>query len=189
MPLNDNLPVGSVIIWAGDPNELPSNWKVCNGKELRKSDYSGLYSVLGTYWEDDKGTGADFFRIPDLRGVFLRGVNGGRNDTFQDVDLNSRVRLKGGASISLDSPGSYQKDAVIKHRHSIAQQSWGGEFSTPQGISGNTANADGNFDSSQLATGIDRNNVPLAIENYGSGNETRPVNAYVYFVIKVKQDL
>ena len=43
----DNLPVGTVIIWVGDPNDLSSNWEVCNGKQLKKTDYADLYGILG----------------------------------------------------------------------------------------------------------------------------------------------
>jgi hypothetical protein len=32
----DNLPIGTILIWAGDPGDLPSTWKVCNGKQLKK---------------------------------------------------------------------------------------------------------------------------------------------------------
>jgi microcystin-dependent protein len=188
MPLNDNLPIGSVIIWAGDPNELPSSWKVCNGKELLKTDYATLYGILGTYWNNDKGDQTNFFRIPDLRGVFLRGVNDGRTGNYSDKDSKNRFRLNGSQDLTLNSPGSFQQEAIAKHSHQIVQQSWGGVYTTPQGISGNTSDKDGNFDSSQLSTGIDRNNVPLVIAEFG-GEETHPVNAYVYFVIKVKQDL
>lgn len=189
MPLNDNLPVGSIIIWAGDPNELPVNWKVCNGKDVLKSDCPELYAVLGTYWDNDKGAGADRFCLPDLRGVFLRGVNEDRNDGYRDVDVEKRVRLKKGASPLPNSPGSFQLDAVKKHNHDIEMQSWGGIYATPEAVSGNTAGSDGNIDSSQISDGYDRNSVPLVITDYGSSIETRPVNAYVYFIIKIKEGL
>lgn len=188
MPLNDNLPVGSIIIWPGAGNDLPNNWMVCDGAELNKNDYSELFSALRTYWDNDDGSSANFFNIPDLRGVFLRGVNNGREGDYKDPDLINRERLKGGTGLAKDLPGSYQRAEIERHNHGIEDQFWGDESSRPEGVSGNTANLDGNFDSSQLATGIDRNNVPLVISHYG-GNETRPVNAYVYFIIKVKHDL
>jgi hypothetical protein len=80
-----------------------------------------LYGTLGTRWDNDNGYVADFFSIPDLRGVFLRGVNDDRNDGYHDREVNKRVRLKGDSTVSMDDAGSYQKDTVGKHDHYLGQ--------------------------------------------------------------------
>ncbi len=181
----DNLPIGTILIWAGDPGDLPATWKVCNGKQLKKTDYPDLYGTLGTRWDNDLGYQADFFSIPDLRGVFLRGVNDDRNDGFQDKNVAQRIRLKGNSTISMDDAGSYQKDSIGKHNHEIVNQTFGGKTSRPLAVSGNVSPADGDLDGSGNVTGYDKHSVPLIIDNYGI-EETRPVNAYVYYIIKVK---
>jgi microcystin-dependent protein len=167
---SDNMPIGTIIIWAGDPGDLPPSWKVCNGKQLKKTDYAELYGTLGTRWDNDNGYQADFFSLPDLRGVFLRGVNDDRVDGYQDLDVDSRVRLKGNSAVSMDDAGSYQRCDVQSHLHALK-----GVITT--GVANGAAGPDGN---SYHGWGT----IP-ATENSG-GRETRPVNAYVYFVIKVK---
>ena len=172
MPINDNLPVGSILIWAGDPTDLPSTWKVCNGKALKKTDYSTLFSVLGTNWDKDEGFHTDFFNIPDLRGVFLRGVNDQRSDEFRDKDLDRRTRLKSDSTISKDLAGSFQIDGVGTHHH---------QYDSPFG-SGGESNAGTSKDPTSK-------NVQKTYLTHGNqpDNQTRPVNAYVYYIIKVKE--
>jgi microcystin-dependent protein len=49
----------------------------CNGAIVRKADYADLYSVIkDTYTNVLSG---DHFRLPDLRGEFVRGWDNGRN--------------------------------------------------------------------------------------------------------------
>lgn len=170
---NDNLPVGSIIIWAGDQQDLPENWRVCNGKSLKKTDYATLYSVLGEIWIKDEGYSRDFFNIPDLRGVFLRGVNDQRTDNFRDPEVGSRIRLKGDSTLSKDLPGSFQTGSVQSHSHAL--KAGGGSSGPRQALSVDAA-VNNNHDLSK----------PPLTALAGSA-ETRPVNAYVYFVIKVKE--
>lgn len=70
--LGGSAPVGSIMIYTG--NTAPHGWKICNGESLHKSAYPGLFGIIGyTYG----GTG-DLFKIPDLRGEFVRGFDAGR---------------------------------------------------------------------------------------------------------------
>lgn len=163
------MPVGAIIIWAGDQSDVPFNWRVCNGKSLKKTDYATLYSVLGENWVTDVGFHTDFFNIPDLRGVFLRGVNDERSDSFRDPDIEQRVKLKGDSTLSKDLPGSYQTCMIQTHAHTMTS---GGGSSGPRSALSIDTHAEQERGSS--ATG---------------GNETRPVNAYVYFIIKVKESI
>jgi microcystin-dependent protein len=162
----DNLPIGTIMIWAGDPNALPPTWRVCNGTQLKKTDYAELYGTLGTRWDNDNGYSADFFSIPDLRGVFLRGVNDDRNDGYHDPNVDKRVRLKGDSTISMDSAGSYQKDDLKEHTHNF--MAGGGSSGPRDAVSIDTRHE---YQRGTYATG---------------GQETRPVNAYVYYIIKVR---
>lgn len=70
-------PVGSILAFAGVFSDSPdADWRPCWGQSLLQSDYSDLWKVIGTAWDrgDNPGT---TFRLPDLRGFFLRGVAGG----------------------------------------------------------------------------------------------------------------
>ncbi|WP_375646028.1 phage tail protein [Bartonella sp. CM87QHHN] len=76
---------------------LPDGWLPCDGKAYLRSDYPALYEAIGIRWG-----GADSwtkFNVPDLRGVFLRGV-----DDEREID---RFRYL----------GTLQNDAMRKHDH------------------------------------------------------------------------
>lgn len=66
------LPVGTVMYYAA--NKTPTGWLVCNGATLDVDAYPQLFNVLGyTY-----GGSGNKFKLPDLRGEFLRGFDGNR---------------------------------------------------------------------------------------------------------------
>lgn len=74
-----DLPPGT-IQWFAMPT-APAGWLECDGRLLNKVTGSGLYEALWTaigyvYNKPADGT-ADNFRIPDLRGQFLRGWDHG----------------------------------------------------------------------------------------------------------------
>lgn len=76
-------------------------WDACKETAILDTDW-----LAGHYTAFSLGDGATTFRVPDLRGVFLRGVDGGSG---HDPDAASRL---GG-----DAPGSLQEDAVGEHCH------------------------------------------------------------------------
>ncbi|WP_083868420.1 phage tail protein [Bartonella queenslandensis] len=56
---------------------LPSGWLLCDGGAYSRSVYNDLFAAIGTTW--GSGDGFRTFNIPDFRGMFLRGFDGGRN--------------------------------------------------------------------------------------------------------------
>lgn len=72
-------------MWIGEiktmvyPNipSLPSGMEVvpCDGRAISRTTYATLYSLIGTSF--GVGDGSTTFNIPDYRGLFLRGWNGG----------------------------------------------------------------------------------------------------------------
>lgn len=78
------IPAGTVSWFAS--STAPTGYVKANGAELLKTAYSDLYAEIGTtYGETDGngGTGTSHFRVPDLRGEFIRGWDDGRG-----ADLN-----------------------------------------------------------------------------------------------------
>lgn len=66
------IPVGSVVYFAA--NSIPIGYLKCNGALVSTTAYPRLFEVIGyTYG----GSGAHF-RLPDLRGEFVRGFDDGR---------------------------------------------------------------------------------------------------------------
>jgi microcystin-dependent protein len=101
---------------SGQGSEIPvvlieaQGWMVCDGRWLEPAKYPALYAVLGTLYGDD---GEGRFRIPDLRGLFLRGVDSGAG---RDPDAAQRIGPTGTGEDA--GVGSLQCDAVQDHVHS-----------------------------------------------------------------------
>jgi microcystin-dependent protein len=68
----DNLPVGTIIPYAGDTP--PTGFNDCSGAEINRNTYSRLYDVIGTKY--GAGNGSTTFNLPNLNnGSFLEGSN------------------------------------------------------------------------------------------------------------------
>lgn len=52
------VPIGVICMWSGSPSSLPTNWKLCDGTTVAKSDGSGNIT------------------LPDLREKFIKGCGG-----------------------------------------------------------------------------------------------------------------
>jgi len=163
--------IGTIKIWPGNPNSVPNNWRICDGTPLLKSNYPILYERIGSYWDKDQGYNKDFFRIPDLRGVFIRGANGNeRDDKFREPENNQRERLYTGTNVPNNAVGSFQMDDFKSHNHELKNAydvlSRASTTLTTQG--------GGNFGYKSITV------------DYAGGLETRPKNAYVHFIIRAK---
>lgn len=78
----------------------PSGWLACDGQVVSRTTYADLFAVVGTSHNTGGEAGTEF-RLPDLRGVVVRGMDAGRG---LDPD---RVL------------GSYQADMVGPHEHQL----------------------------------------------------------------------
>ena len=152
------LPVGSIISYAGII--IPDGWLVCDGSEVSRADYSSLFNVLSNSWGN--GDGISTFNLPDLRGRFLRGVDIGSGN---DPDSTTRTALHDGGN-SGDNIGSYQTDEIKQHNHTYVR---------------NVNGSSGGHKGGRAMWGNESDIQPTS--NQG-GSETRPKNAYVYFIIK-----
>lgn len=171
MTFQKDLPVGTIMAYTGHEGSLKNNeqWKICNGEKLSKKDYPELHTVLANYWEEETGARNKFFAIPDLRGLFLRGVNGGRTDEFSDPDEKNRTS----SANKSNSVGSLQQDELESHVHSITSKAANGPYAVQ---SSGFAWGDDNVDGRKWSQNSDMS----------GGKETRPKNAYVHWIIKIK---
>lgn len=180
-PSTLNPPVGTIVAWVGQRSTIPPNWKMCNGEELDRNQFPLLFNAIGTVWG---GTATNKFKLPDLQGYFLRGVDGG---TGRDPDVTLRTST---GTAPLNDVGSTQPDAYRAHTHQINDPGhrhdlpWNnflsaqeGEFERSNGQGGPPIPK-----TSTATTGI----IILNTGTPAPGNETRPKNAYVYWIIRVK---
>jgi microcystin-dependent protein len=156
--VNSLCPVGSIMAYMG--TTAPPGWRLCNGDLVSRTEYAALFAVIGT--SSGAGDGATTFRLPDTRGLFLRGWNAG---TGRDPDAAARTIFDTGGN-SGDAIGSYQGDGIRAHTHKTFTLSISGYL---------TPGPNGSF-SYNPGTGSDSGST--------GGNETRPKNFYVNYIIK-----
>lgn len=158
---------GAIVAWP--TGTAPTGWLHCNGAAVSRTTYSALFAVIS----DDygPGDGSTTFNLPDFRGEFLRGWDNGEGN---DPDAASRTDR--GDGTTGDNVGTKQDHEFESHDHDFeANGEYSRDSSGPQ--SGTIImNADGNSSSSN---GPIQNNIA----NRG-GNETRPRNVAVMWIIK-----
>lgn len=176
-------PVGTVMAYSGfwSPNVesglKAAGWLKCDGQELPRAQYQELYDAIDRVWGGDSSP--DMFRVPDMRGYFLRGVDGGAG-----VDPEAKDRKESHAGgYSGDKVGSSQPDALKSHVHRVPFAA--GPFPVTPNKDGhqviNYTAADG-ISSAQNTTPPKK---PGTVED-DSGPETRPKNVAVYWLIRAK---
>lgn len=106
---------GAVLPYAGPT--APEGWLLCAGQTVSRETYAGLFAAIGTTY--GAGNGSTTFRLPDLRGEFIRGLDGGRG-----VDSGRGL-------------GTSQAQAIQQHDHQITPNAY---FATDQRfVAGNYA--------------------------------------------------
>jgi hypothetical protein len=186
-------PVGTIASFGG--LKVPAGWLSCDGRLISKMDYPELFNAIGTNWG---GTANDEFKIPDLRGYFLRGI-----DSTKTVDPQANTRTDiNGNRVSDVRVGTYQQDATRMprapfitgdesntHTHGYADAHYA------ENNCGNVAvkNLQGNRGPTDADNGrciTDQTTVPNSQSHThpitGGDIESRPKNAYVRFIIKYK---
>ena len=167
------MPVGSVIAFAGEirtsgdkPHEtnLPMfNWLKCDGVSLNVADYPELFCALGYRY----GGSGQCFSLPDLRGEFLRGVDEKKR---HEGSLEKRKSTQNGEE---NEVGSTQSDAFLTHTHSYQQPKDGFEVMSEFGLCSSRKSL------REIETG-------KPSSKRISQQETRPVNTFVYWLIKTQ---
>jgi microcystin-dependent protein len=196
-------PVGTIVAYAGSitglGNEAQLGWFVCDGRLIAKDSFPSYNQNVGTlYGSDNFG---DSLALPDLRGMFLRGVNTGtastgpyseRTDQFADPQDGRSAPTALNATASRTGVGSVQTDAVGPHQHIIPVNS---SIAGPGGaIYGAVAiSSSGDVPGSNGNGGATLTSLPNAAGSYSAGyplgaasKENRPKNTYVYWLIKVR---
>lgn len=164
------IPAGTVHAFGG--TAAPTGYLMCDGSTVSRTTYANLFSAVGIHFGN--GDGSTTFNLPDLRGQFLRGTdNMGTvaGAAGVDPDAASRTALHTGGNTG-NNVGSAQVDALHSHNHQYTAEGRHGS----NGESSSTAFwADGDTSTSGTVTGT--------MTSTG-GNETRPKNVYVNYIIK-----
>lgn len=193
-----NPPIGTIMAWAGPVKTIPKEWLLCDGRPLdrTKAENKALFDAIGTSWGGDATT---FFNLPDLSGRFLRGVDQfidvqqgntlKETNPARDSDRGSRFASRPGGHIGNDV-GTIQDDIFQNHKHELTVSNPFTLFKTEAEhvdcgdscwVNGN----EGNHDPGTVGVSMGR---PLPFPDGASaprtGEETRPRNASVYWIIR-----
>jgi hypothetical protein len=156
------IPVGTIMAYGGDTTN-PTVKEELKAKGWLPCDGTAYsrseYPDLASAIGNSFGVSGALFRVPDFRGRFLRGVDQGQG---RDPDASSRSSEKGGNAG--DRVGSVQDDQFKAHSHTY--QYFPGER-------GDIASGS-YWKSKEAQTGTT------------GGNETRPRNVNVNWIIKGK---
>lgn len=155
-------PIGSILAFAGSRETIPLGWLLCDGAELEKSEYSALEKIIQNFW--GSATSDTKFKLPNLQGQFLRGVD---YDSVNITDPDADTRTVNGKGQSREV-ASYQNDELKSHNHNY-----------------DTDNIPGNSNSGSSKDASNKNFTITQTTNTG-GNETRPKNYYVNFIIRAE---
>jgi hypothetical protein len=101
-------PAGTILP-CGTSGALPRTL-LCDGGQYSKTDplYSALFAAIGITFGETNGSGGvgtTHFRVPDTRGIFLRGAG---TQTFGSVSYSATI-------------GTKQNDAFQDHSHTVVQ--------------------------------------------------------------------
>jgi microcystin-dependent protein len=150
-------PVGTIIAFAGAV--APRGYLLCDGTSYSRITYENLYYVIGTLYGSTDGA---TFKVPDLRGEFLRGVDNGRG-----VDTGRTL-------------GSSQADEIKLHGHPFTLSI---EHRGTSNVTGGLMTNGYAPQNNPSYTGTPSVNAGQQIGGFG-GSETRPRNVAINFCIK-----
>jgi microcystin-dependent protein len=176
---NLGIPSGVVFPFAG--TTAPYGYLVCDGSAISRSEYPALFVSLGSGTLHGVGDGLTTFNLPDYRGKFMRGLDGVAGN---DPDKTTRTHPKTGAVVG-NVVGSVQDHQTNAHTHfSVANQGQINDtaVNTSFAIADNGLQGGGNY-AYNLGSGSTVANASPT--NSSGGNETRPKNVNVNYIVKV----
>jgi microcystin-dependent protein len=182
------MPTGAVLPFAG--TSAPAGYLPCDGAAVSRTTYARLFTVINeTHGQGDNST---TFNVPDYRGRFLRGTDTfGAGAASRDVDKAGRAAMATGGNTG-DAVGSVQIQATKLPTAAFTTNDPGTHTHPP--LSGSnfqinnggehTVGGTGLFGTDNLNATTGAGGAHSHSVNGGGDNETRPINAYVNFIIK-----
>ena len=176
-----SVPPGVVIAYAGAT--VPDGYLMCDGKAISRTQYPALFTAIGV--AHGIGDAISTFNLPDYRGLFLRMVDGAAG---RDPDVTGRTAMANGGNTG-NTVGSVEFDIFGIHSHGVNDPGHSHTTTVNNYGAGDTvgyqtsATVDGRVFNGFNTWTTDGSFTGISIRNTG-GNETRPKNAYVYYIIK-----
>ena len=169
----EGLPVGSIISFYG--LSAPDGYLICDGSTYNRSEYPFLAKHLVSQFPDLVGNGTTTFKVPDLRGEFLRGTG-----------TNSHANCGSGSGVGTHQDGTFYPNWLFFKGSSASTFYFYGytDTTTPTDSIVGISNADGVTKGSsvnqfriQLQKQSDLTNTPTFMS-------PKPTNTSVLYCIK-----
>lgn len=148
----------------------PTGWLKANGAAVSRSTYSALFAAIGTAF--GVGDGTTTFNVPDLRGVFIRGLDDGRG-----VDAGRTLSNTPQADQNKSHSHTGTAASAGAHAHSIATRVAAGEGG--DWVSSTSGAAGGTY--ATASAGAHTHTVTTVADG---GTEARPMNIALLACIK-----
>ena len=183
---SNGVPSGTIIAFGGD--SIPTGWLACDFSAVSRTTYPALFKAIGINW--GIGDGISTFNLPDLRGLFLRGV-AGLAGVAADPDVANRIAENANGGSTGNKVGSYQPHAFQGHIHALNSNILeGGQNTTATNtglqVGGSFYNV-GTLGTSSPGNADNSVTTPTSDGIHGTpsiSSETRPSNVYVNYIIK-----
>lgn len=153
------VPEGTIQAFGG--TSAPTGTLLCDGSAVSRTTYADLFTAISTAW--GVGDGSTTFNVPDLRGAFVRGT--GSNGTGNMADGNDFA----GPAVA-----AFENDQMFGHWHDLQTNTSGTGGRPLNGGSGGVT----------VSNAVDNPISDTVNGTPRSGDETRPFNAGVTYVIK-----
>lgn len=170
-------PTGVISAFGG--TSAPTEWLLCDGAAVSRTTYAALFAVIGENF--GQGDNSTTFNVPDFRGRFLRGVDGA---TARDPNAGTRTAMNTGGNTG-DNVGSLQVAGTKLPVTPFSADSSGAHTHTYTASTSGTVDTAGAGQAGFLAGVNTSSNGAHTHTISGGDNETRPINAYVTYIIKI----
>ena len=159
------LPSGSLVMWAGLYDSIPTGWLLCDGADISRTTYADLFTAIGVQFGSGSGS---TFTLPLFQNKFPRspasstscGATGG-SDTVTLTEANLAVHTH----VVNDSGHVHNtgKEGSARYEDSLRA----------------LATASGTYQTASATTGI-------TLDNTGSGtaHDNEPAYLEILFIIK-----
>ena len=102
---NSGVAIGTIVNWPS--NSLPVGWLKCDGSAISRTDYSSLFSIMGTTF--GAGDGSTTFNLPNITDKNILG-----NGTINETGGNNSITL------TTDNLPSHNHNYESTHSHVLA---------------------------------------------------------------------
>ncbi len=111
------VPAGTIAWWAGDYNDLPVGFLLCDDSAISRTVYADLFAAISTRF--GIGDGGTTFNLPDIIERFIQGIETDTTDPSASGGATANTNSANGGGIFNKEEGSGDVEMIV-HTHTIA---------------------------------------------------------------------